>query len=37
VFLEQNDERQLQRRYMALELLRALADNQLAGLSGVVN
>jgi hypothetical protein len=35
--LEQNDEWQLQRRYMALEPLRALVDNQPARLSAVVN
>ena len=37
LLLEQNDEWQLQRRYMALEPLRALADNQPARLSAVVN
>ena len=36
LLLEQNDEWQLQRRYMALEPLRALADNQPARLSAVV-
>jgi putative transposase len=35
--LEQNDERQLQRRYMSLEALRTLSDNQPARLSAVVN
>jgi hypothetical protein len=34
--IEQNDERQLPRCYMALEPLRALADNQLACLSTLV-
>jgi putative transposase len=37
LLLEQNDEWQLQRRYMPLEPLRALADNQPARLSAVVN
>ena len=37
LLLEQNDEWQLQRRYMALEPLRALVDNQPARLSAVVN
>ena len=37
LLLAQNDEWQLQRRYMALEPFRALADNQLARLSAVVN
>src|SRR5579884_1117763 len=37
LLLEQNDEWQLQRRYMALEPLRALADNQTARLSAVVS
>jgi putative transposase len=37
LLLEQNDEWQLQRRYMALEPLRALSDNQPARLSAVVN
>jgi len=37
LLLEQNDEWQLQRRYMALEPLRALIDNQPARLSAVVN
>jgi putative transposase len=37
LLLEQNDEWQLQRRYMALEPLRALADNQPARLSAVVS
>ena len=37
LLLEQNDEWQLQRRYMALEPLRALVDNQPARLSAVVS
>ncbi len=37
LLLEQNDEWQLQRRYMALEPLRALADNQPARLAAVVS
>jgi putative transposase len=37
LLLEQNDEWQLQRRYMALEPLRTLVDNQPARLSAVVN
>jgi putative transposase len=37
LLLEQNDEWQLQRRYMQLEGLQALSDNQLARLSAVVN
>ena len=37
LLLEQNDEWQLQRRYMPLEPLRALVDNQPARLSAVVN
>jgi putative transposase len=37
LLLEQNDEWQLQRGYMALEPLRALVDNQPARLSAVVN
>lgn len=37
LLLEQNDEWQLQRRYMALEPLRALIDNQPARLSAVVS
>ena len=37
LLLEQNDEWQLQRRYMALEPLRTLADNQPARLSAVVS
>jgi putative transposase len=37
LLLEQNDEWQLQRRYMPLEPLRALSDNQPARLSAVVN
>jgi putative transposase len=37
LLLEQNDEWQLQRRYMQLEGLQLLADNQPARLSAVVN
>ena len=37
LLLEQNDEWQLQRRYLSLEPLRALLDNQPARLSAVVN
>ena len=37
LLLEQNDEWQLQRRYMALEPLRALVDNQPARLPAVVS
>jgi putative transposase len=37
LLLEQNDEWQLQRRYMSLEPLRALIDNQPARLSAVVS
>jgi len=37
LLLEQNDEWQLQRRYMPLEPLRALVDNQSARLSAVVS
>jgi putative transposase len=37
LLLEQNDEWQLQRRYLPLEPLRALVDNQPARLSAVVN
>jgi len=37
LLLEQNDEWQLQRRYMQLEGLQALADNQTARLSAVVS
>ena len=37
LLLEQNDEWQLQRRYLPLEGLQALADNQTARLSAVVN
>jgi putative transposase len=37
LLLEQNDEWQLQRRYMSLEALRALSDNQSARLSAVVS
>jgi len=37
LLLEQNDEWQLQRRYMSLEALRTLSDNQPARLSAVVN
>lgn len=36
LLLEQNDEWQLQRRYMSLEALRTLSDNQPARLSAVV-
>src|SRR5512134_179906 len=37
LLLEQNDEWQLQRRYMQLEGLQALGDNQTARLSAVMN
>ena len=37
LLLEQNDEWQLQRRYMQLEGLQTLSDNQPARLSAVVN
>jgi putative transposase len=37
LLLEQNDEWQLQRRYLPLEGLQALAENQTARLSAVVN
>ena len=37
LLLEQNDEWQLQRRYMSLEALRSLSDNQPDRLSAVVN
>jgi putative transposase len=37
LLLEQNDEWQLQRRYMSLEPLRALVDDQPARLAAVVN
>lgn len=37
LLLEQNDEWQLQRRYMQLEGLQTLSDNQSARLSAVVN
>ena len=37
LLLEQSDEWSLQRRYMQLEGLQALADNQTARLSAVVN
>jgi putative transposase len=37
LLLEQNDEWQLQRRYMSLKALRTLSDNQPARLSAVVN
>lgn len=37
LLLEQNDEWQLQRRYLPLEGLQSLADNQPARLSAVVN
>ena len=35
--LEQNDEWSLQRRYMQLEGLQSLSDNQPARLSAVIN
>ena len=37
LLLEQNDEWQLQRRYMQLEGLQTLSDNQTARLSAVVS
>jgi putative transposase len=37
LLLEQNDEWQLQRRYMQLEGMNAVGDNQSAGLSAVIN
>jgi putative transposase len=37
LLLEQNDEWQLQRRYMQLEGLQLLSNNQSARLSAVVN
>jgi putative transposase len=37
LLLEQNDEWQLQRRYMQLEGLKSLSNNQTARLSAVVN
>ena len=37
LLLEQNDEWQLQRRYMQLEGLASLSNNQTARLSAVVN
>ncbi len=37
LLLEQNDEWQLQRRYLPLEGLQSLADNQPARLSAVVS
>ena len=37
LLLEQNDEWQLQRRYLPLEGLQALADNQPVQLSAVVS
>ena len=37
LLLEQNDEWQLQRRYMPLEGLQSLSNNQTARLSAVVN
>ena len=37
MLLEQNDEWQLQRRYMALVALRTLSDRQPARLSAVVS
>jgi len=36
LLLEQNDEWQLQRRYMQLEGMNAVSDNQTAKLSAVV-
>ena len=36
LLLEQNDEWQLQRRYMQLEGLKALSDNQVPRLSAVI-
>ena len=36
LLLEQNDEWQLQRRYMQLEGLQSLSDNQPARLSAVI-
>jgi len=35
--LEQNDEWQLQRRYMQLEGLKTVSDNQLHRISAVAN
>ena len=37
MMLEQNDEWSLQRRYMQLEGLQSLSDNQPARLSAVIN
>jgi len=37
LLIEQNDEWQLQRRYMQFEGLQTLSDNQTARLSAVVN
>jgi putative transposase len=37
LLLEQNDEWQLQRRYMQLEGLKTLSDNQVPRLSAVIN
>jgi hypothetical protein len=37
VMLEQNDEWSLQRRYMQLEGLQSLSENQSARLSAVIN
>lgn len=37
LLLEQNDEWQLQRRYMQLEGLNAVSDNQTARLSAVIS
>jgi putative transposase len=37
LLLEQNDEWQLQRRYMQLEGLQVVSDNQLQRISAVVN
>jgi hypothetical protein len=37
LLLEQNDEWQLQRRYMQLEGMSAASDNQIARLSAVIS
>jgi putative transposase len=37
LLLEQNDEWQLQRRYIQLERLKTLSDNQVPRLSAVIN
>jgi putative transposase len=37
LLLEQNDEWQLQRRYMQLEGMSAVSDNQIARLSAVIS